>query len=181
MKPSEIGQDSVFWDRTLPSLQLSEDPTLPYRVYVLECGDFKYVGFEHKSQVGARIRAHFSGQGAHFTQEHRPKSVLGVWTVLHAAAEGYVFLLLLSMLGPGCVHRLGGWTQTSVTPSPLCKQQYEEQRRLLKNLCFKCGGSHWAKKCAKEVHGVEYKCPTCKGKLVISSRGQSVMTCDGDV
>ena len=181
-KPHEIDHESVFWDTTkVPDTQLTQDLTLPFRVYVLESDDFRYVGFEHKSQLGPRVRDHFAGKGAHFTQHHRPKKVLGVWTVAHAAAEGYVFSLILSTLGPGCVHRIGGFTQTSVTPSPLCKQHYEEQRRLLRNLCFKCGGSHWARKCDKPVQGVEYKCPTCKGKLVISSRGQSVMTSDGDV
>ena len=180
MKPSEIGVLSCFWSKQLPDLQLTMDVSLPHRVYVLGCGQFTYVGFEHKSKVGTRIRDHFAGRGAHYTQEHKPKEVLGVWTVQHAAAEGYVFALLLSTMGAGCVHRLGGYTQTSVTPSPLCKQQYEEQRRLLRNLCFRCGGNHWAKNCQKPVQGIEYKCPSCKESLLISSRGQSVVSGDGE-
>ena len=78
------------------------------------------------------------------------------------------------MMPAESIHRLGGWTQTSVNPSPLCRQQYEEQRRLLRNSCFKCGGKHWAKNCPKAVQGVEYKCPCCQAKILISSRGQSV-------
>ena len=102
-----------------------------------------------------------------------------VWPVAHAAAEAYVFSAMLSGMPAGSVHRLGGWTQTSVKPSPLCRQQYEEQRRLLCNLCFKCGGKHWAKNCPKAVQGVEYRCPSCEGKIMISSRGQSVVSSPG--
>ena len=107
--------------------------------------------------------------------------MLGVWTAMHTAAEGYIFDLLLSAMSPNNIHRLGGFTQTSVTPSPLCKQQFEERRRLMRNLCFKCGGNHWAKNCRKIVQGVEYKCPSCRGRLVISSRGQSVMSGEGSL
>ena len=81
---------------------------------------------------------------------------------------------VLSTFPSGSIHRLGGWTQTSVTPSPLCRQEFEEQRRLLRNLCFRCGGSHFASTCSKSIRGVEYKCPSCSSRLMISSRGQSV-------
>ena len=64
---------------------------------------------------------------------------------------------VLSTFPSGSIHRLGGWTQTSVTPSPLCRQEFEEQRRLLRNLCFRCGGSHFANTCSKSIRGVEYK------------------------
>ena len=181
MLPSEIGPESCFWSKRLPHPQLTRDLGLPLRVYALGSGDFVYVGIEHQSKVGQRIRDHFAGRGSHFTKEHRPTEVLGVWTVMHTAAEGYIFSLVLATMGPNCLHRLGGFTQTSVTPSPLCKQQFEEQRRLLRNLCFRCGGNHWAKNCSKEVQGVEYKCPSCRGSILISSRGQSVMTSHGSI
>ena len=50
MKPSEIGVLSCSWSKQLPDLQLTMDVSLPHRVYVLGCGQFTYVGFEHKSR-----------------------------------------------------------------------------------------------------------------------------------
>lgn len=180
-RPGDVDANSCFWSKCLPDTQMTLDLGLPNRVYVLGCGDFRYVGIEYKSKVGERIRDHFAGRGSHYSKHHKPKEVLGIWTVQHTAAEAYIFALLLSTMGVGSIHRLGGYTQTSVTPSPLCKQQYEEQRRLLKNLCFRCGGNHWAKQCQKPVQGVEYKCPTCSQRILISSRGQSVVSCSGSI
>jgi hypothetical protein len=174
MDLQQIGADSCFWRKQLPDLQMTKDLSLPNRVYVLRCVDGIYVGFNHKSKVGARIRDHFAGKGADYTKHHKPKEVLGIWTVQHSAAEGYVFLLLLATMGAGSVHRLGGFTQTSVSPSPLCRQQYEEQRRLMRNLCFRCGGNHWAKDCQRALQGIEYRCLACKEQILITSRGQSV-------
>ena len=181
MDPCSIGADSCFWSPRLPDSQLTLSLALPNRVYVLACDNGTYVGVEHKSRVGSRIRDHFAGRGAAYTKHHKPTEVLGIWTAQHTAAEGYIFALLLSTMGAGSVHRLGGYTQTSVWPSPLCKQQYEEQRRLLRNLCFRCGGNHWAKDCRKAISGIEYKCPSCQGRILISSRGQSVVGGDGDM
>lgn len=180
-KAHEIGADTCFWSRLLPDAHLLLDLALPYRVYVLGCGDYTYVGFEHRSKVGGRIRDHFAGRGAHFTKAHGPTEVLGVWTVQHAGAEAYVFALLLAMMGAGHIHRLGGYTQTSVAPSPLCKQQYERERRLLKNLCFRCGGNHWAKGCDRPEQGVEYRCNACSQRLLITGRGQSVLVDGAEV
>ena len=181
LDPQQIGVGSYGWSKRLPDPQLTLDPSLPYRVYVLGSGDFTYVGIEHKSKIAARIRDQFAGRGADFPIQHTPEEILGIWTVQHSAAEGYIFALLLSTMTTGCIHRLGGYTQTSATPSLMCKQQYEEQHRLLRNLCFRCGGNHWAKDCKKAVQGVEYKCPSCKERLLISSRCQSVLAGDGSV
>ena len=51
----------------------------------------------------------------------------------------------------------------------------------MRNLCFRCGGNHWAKDCTKAIQGIEYKCPTCSERILISSRGQSVVAGDGDL
>ena len=105
---------------------------------------------------------------------HPPKTIRLVYPAVSPAAEAYVFALILSTFPVGSVHRLGGWTQTSETPSPLCRQQLEEQRRLLRGLCFNCGGGHWSKDCTSPSRGVEYACPACRQRILITSRGASV-------
>ena len=181
MLPERVGPRTAFRDAgRVPDLGLALNLKYPFRVYLLGCADdCLYAGFERAPQIGQRIRDHFDGKGADFTRHHAPKDILMVWPVAHAAAEAYVFSAMLSGMPGGSVHRLGGWTQTSVKPSPLCRQQYEEHRRLLCNLCFKCGGRHMAKNCPKAVQGVEYRCPSCQGKIMISSRGQSVVSSPG--
>ena len=184
LRAEDVCADTAYRHKSLPDpcLQCKSESGLEfeYRVYVLECENedgslFYYVGFEHRSQIGNRVRQHFAGRGAAYTQERRPRRVLLVWPVRHAAAEAYLFALLLSTLPAGSLERLGGWTQTSVRPSPLCRQQFEEQRRCMRSLCFKCGGRHFAKDCNKPVQGVQYKCPSCNCAILISSRGQSVV------
>ena len=86
---------------------------------MLECENedgslFYYVGFEHRSQIGNRVGQHFAGRGAAYTQARRPKRVLLVWPVRHAAAEAYLFALLLSTLPAGS---LSVWV---AGPRPQC-------------------------------------------------------------
>ena len=185
---SDVGARTVYASKLLPQLGLEPTLSFDYRVYVVECqgtpgsqGVFCYVGIEHKSKVGARLAQHWAGKGSFYTKERKPKALHLVWPAANTAVEGYVFMALLSTLPAGSLERLGGWTQTSTKPSPLCKQQYEEQRRLIRNLCFRCGGNHWAKDCTKAVQGIEYKCASCSERLLISSRGQSVLAGDGCV
>ena len=179
LRPEDVNTDTTHRDASFPDPCLECAKEFEFRVYVLECGGesgrpYYYVGFEHRSDVGARVRKHFTGNGACYTKERKPKRIILVWPVRHAAAEAYVFALLLSTFPAASIDRLGGWTQTSVRPSPLCRQQFEEQRRCLRSLCFRCGGRHFASACEKPVQGVQYKCPNCDCALLISSRGQSV-------
>ena len=71
-------------------------------------------------------------------------------------------------------HLLGGWTQTSSAPNPLCRLLVEEGRRNLTSRCFKCGGDHWASRCNKPSSSCPYNCASCGAVLQITSRGQSV-------
>eukprot|EP00973_Karenia_brevis_P096339 12431497-Karenia_brevis.AAC.1 len=51
---------------------------------------------------------------------------------------------------------------------------FEQERRLLRQLCFNCGEKKcWATSCTKPLEGVPYTCPHCDGKVIITSRGQS--------
>ncbi len=123
---------------------------------------------------GSGFSATSTAVGALYTQVHPPKTIRLVYPAVSPAAEAYVFMLMLSAFPVGSVHRLGGWPQTSVTPSPLCRQQFEEQRRLLRGLCVNCGGGHRSKDFTSPSRGVEYACPACRQRMLITSRGASV-------
>ena len=177
----EVGTRTAWKSTQMPELGLQLDLSYQYRVYVLQCtvpagsrGPCYYVGIEYKSKVGAHLVQHFSGRGAFFTKANAPVAIQLVWPACNTAVEGYVFLALLGQMPAGSIQRLGGWTQTSVAPSPLSCMIYEQDRRLMAGHCFKCGGGHYATACQKPVQGLRYKCPHCSGELVISARGQSV-------
>lgn len=164
----------------MPELGLQADPSFHYRVYVIEChappgkmGPYYYVGIEHRSQIGKRLAQHWGGKGSFYTKEYAPKTLHMVWPAANTAVEGYVFLALLSCRPAGNIEKLGGWSQTSARVSPLCAMVFEQQRRLMRQLCYNCGGSHWASSCPKALEGVTYKCQTCSSNIVITSRGQS--------
>lgn len=160
----------------LPRFGLEADLSFQYRVYVLRCKDgVQYVGIEHRSKLRQRIHAHFDGNGAFFTKEHKPLSVWLSWPAAGPAVEAYVFYSLLEGLPAGTVHRLGGWTQTSVHVAPLPKLLFEQDRRLLKGACFNCGGSrHSARDCSSALAGAVYKCNHCRKEITITPRGQSL-------
>ena len=150
----------------VPNVGLVEDVSFPYRVYLHLCetlvgkrGPYYCGGIEHKSKIAKRFRDEFAERGPLFLQTHPPIEILLIWPAEHRAAEAYVFALMLGVLPPRSVHRLGGWSQTSDNPSPSQKSVYEEQSRLLKGKCFRCGGDHWAKHCKTPDPGIEYKCP----------------------
>jgi hypothetical protein len=173
--PDDVGAKTCIRSPSMPDLGLAKDLGFEWRVYVLACaGGFTYVGIEYRYDVGDRVREHFQGEGAYFSKSHRPQSILFCWPAANRAVEGYVFLALLAQLPPGSVRRLGGWTQTSTNPSPISKLVYEQERRCMLGQCFNCGSkAHFASKCPKATETAKYKCQTCSGDVLISSRGAS--------
>lgn len=144
-------------------------------VYAIECAGGKtYVGIEHRSRAVARLRKHWDLNGAFYTQQNKPKSILLFWPAANTAVEGYVFLALLAQLPPRSVERIGGWTQTSTNPAPLPRMIFEQERRCMLSLCFNCGSKdHVAKRCPKPLETAPYKCAHCLRPVLISSRGAS--------
>ena len=143
---SDVGARTIFASKLLPQLGLEPALSFDYRVYVIEChgpsgvrGVYYYVGIKHKSKVGTRLSQHWAGKGSFYTKEHKPKTLHLVWPAANTAVEGYVFMALLSTLPAGSVERLGGWTQTSTKVSPLSSMIFEQERRLMRGLCFNCG------------------------------------------
>ena len=178
----EVGARTLWKSKAIPQLGLEANLEFEYRVYVLECrtpagsrGPFYYVGIAHRSEVGKRIVQHFNAKGAFYTKANPPQDIHLIWPAAHTAVEGFVFLALLAGLPKDSVRRLGGWTQTSTSPSPLSSLVFEQERRAMRSLCFNCGGLHMAKHCPKDIEGVTYHCPSCSSKLVITSRGQSAI------
>jgi hypothetical protein len=174
-KASDVFARTLVFSSTIPHLGLVCDLTYEYRVYVLLCdGSTYYVGFEHRSKIRGRILAHFDDKGAFFTKQKTPKSVVLVWPAVGPAVEAYVFYAMLSALPANSVHRLGGWTQTLTNVAPLPRLLFEQDRRLLKGVCFNCGdGNHMASKCGRPLGGAVYRCNHCSKDLVITARGQS--------
>ena len=144
-------------------------------VYAIECAGGKtYVGIEHRSRAVARLRKHWDLNGAFYTQQNAPKSILLFWPAANTAVEGYVFLALLAQLPARSVQRIGGWTQTSTNPAPSPRMIFEQQRRCMLSLCFNCGSKdHVAKRCPKPLETAPYKCSHCLKPVLISSRGAS--------
>ena len=102
ISPIEINGSSVVSGPLVPHLGLSCCLDAPFRVYVLECVHHLgglvpalYVGIERADGVGGRIRSHFQGQGAHFTQVNKPSRVQLIWPATSRAVEAYVFYALL--------------------------------------------------------------------------------------
>ena len=177
----------------IPYLGLALDESFGFRVYALECqpakgdtGPYIYVGIAHKDNIGKRIRVEWEQKrsncgerAADYCMQHKPKRVLLVWPAPNRAVEAYVYFALLALQSDkGRVHSLGGWAQTSVNPSRLQLQQYEQGRRLLRCRCFNCGGSHLVYECKKPLEGITYPCPspTCDVEIVVSSRGETLPT-----
>ena len=175
-KVGTVGPDSCFRHRRMPELGLERKSSFAWRVYVLDCGDgLMYVGIALSKNIGERIRMHFQGKGAHFTREHKPKSILFCWPAAHPAVEGMVFLSLLSLLPPWSVRKLGGWTQTSTKPSPLSSLVFEQERRCMTGACFNCGSaSHLANECTKPLETVEYRVEGFDRPVQITNRGASI-------
>ena len=143
----EVNKYSAWWDYdVVPDLGLRLSAEYRYRVYVLECsserwgpGPFYYVSIESDEGIVKTLGNHFTGKGRDFTKAHKPCAIRLAWPVTDTAGEAYVYMAMLRRMKAGTVHKLGGWVQTSIKPSPLQRLVLEQQRRQAQNVCFNCG------------------------------------------
>lgn len=122
---------------------------------------------------------HWARRESHFTKTHEPLALHMVWLAASTAVEGYVFLFLPSTMPRDCIQQLGGWTQTSANASPLSTEVFEQERRLMRGLCFNCGGNHFASSCDKPITGVRYPRGECGAAIIITSCAQSARSQPG--
>ena len=154
-----LGARTCFRATSMPELGLEANVEFGYRVYVISCvGGRQYVGVETKHKAAERVRRHFSGGAAHYTKTFAPAELLLFWPAACAAVESYVFSALLACQPARQLSRLGGWTQTSSSPSAHACMVFEEQRRALRGDCFNCGGSHYAARCER-IRGAHTRAP----------------------
>ena len=158
-------------------LGLKEDTAFDFRVYALRCqGGAYYAGVEHKIWLTRRLADHFQGKGSEFTKAHKPLDVVLVLPAKTRAAEALVYAALVEMqTSQKKCELVGGWTQTSPRPSPLCCLLIKETKRNLDRECFRCGGDHFAKNCTSKLlqPSCWYPCKKCGEKLFLTSRGQT--------
>jgi hypothetical protein len=173
-----VTAQTAFCHCSIPELGLVRNFDCLWRVYILACeGGRKYCGIEHRSDLERRMLKHMRGEGAEYTRKHQSIGVLLCWPVPTRAGEAYVFAQMLELQSAhGQLDRIGGWVQTSVNPSPLQRVVFEEQRRQLRNRCFRCGlAGHYDEECRKPREGAPYRCPGCRKEVIITSRGQSLL------
>lgn len=174
----ELSSETCFHNKQrIPELGLEANLDFEYRVYALACdGGRIYVGIAHKSWLARRLSSHFDGNGAFFTKQFPPREILLVFPAVNRAVEAYAYFALLAEYSASSVFRLGGWSQTSTSLSPLTAMMAERDRRLLTNHCLNCGGNHFAKDCKAQPDGRDYKCGVCTGTVRICNNGASVTT-----
>mgnify|MGYP002041679741 FL=1 len=105
-----------------------------------------YVGLVAVEDLQLRLNKHFSQdvEACTYTAINKPLGVELLWPARHSAAEGYLFLYVLSKFSNEkdvLQHvRLGGFVQTST--KALSTENYnglQRQFRMVKNLCLDCG------------------------------------------
>ena len=177
----EVSAGACFRDPTVPYLGLSEDPSLPLRVYVLKCeGDCYYVGISPQEKILTRLSEQHDASSefcSDYCRKNRVIGVLCVWPAASEAIEAAVFFAMLRSLAGSDWSKLGGWTQTSSKVSPLVAMHLTQAKRQLTNRCFDCGGSHHAghRSCPGSNVNCWYKCVKCMALNNVSSRGQSTL------
>lgn len=178
-----VTSETCFQSKQL-DLGLKEDLAFDFRVYGLRCqGGAYYAGVEHKIWLTRRLADHFQGKGSEFTMAHKPLDVVLVLPAKTRAAEAFVYAALVEMqTSQKKCELVGGWTQTSPRPSPLCCLLIKETKRNLDRECFKCGGDHFAKNCTSKLLQPTcwYPCKNCGEKLYLTSRGQTPKPKAGD-
>lgn len=178
MSLGAVTAQTAFCHSSIPELGLHKNFKWDWRVYILACeGGMIYCGIEQWADLVGRMVKHDRGEGAEYTKQHKPTGVLLCWPVPTRAGEAYIFAQMLALQDThGQLDKIGGWVQTSVNPSPLQRVVFEEQRRQLRNRCFRCGlAGHYDEQCSKPREGAPYRCPGCKKEVIITSRGQSVL------
>lgn len=180
MDISLISLDIRFATADMPALGMDLAAlSLPYWVYVLRCGDKFYVGIAPAFEAIERMRKHYRGEGAHFTQMYPPTEVCLLWPCPTRAAEAYVYYALVDAF-PGVL--IGGWVQTSSKPSPLVCLLTKEARSNLQGMCFTCNEkSHFARDCPRRnTHErtcfYECKAPGCGNLMYLTTRGQTPLS-----
>lgn len=177
----ELRAHDCFRCSVVPDLHLSGDPSLPLRVYVLQCrGGCYYVGISLKEKILSRLSEQFDARSefcSYYCKKNAPTGVLCVWPAASEAIEAAVYFEMLRSLRVSDFSKLGGWTQTSANVSPVVVMQMTQAKRQLTNRCFDCGGSHHAghRSCQGSNLNCWYRCVNCKEKNNASARGQSTL------
>ena len=194
-RPVKDVANEKFWtSREIPRLGLSLDEGAEFAIYVLQCkphdartaGPFWYICFCERKKVVERIGSQFNGgkTQSHYCKVNKPQSVHLVWSVHNRAAEAFIFYAMLTTQPASWERRgaellcpIGGFTQNDTKLSPLASLVYEQARRQVKSFCcFNCGGSHFAKDCKQKKRGLTLICPSCKSDIVMTSKGQTVIS-----
>ena len=171
---ADVNSKTVFPGTLVPDLGLRGAPEDEIAVYVLQSGDKYYVGAVERCYLKVRLAKHAEGRGAYWNKVNVPDGVVYVMPVPHRAAEAYVFYALLAKLPAKSLQRLGGWTQTSVNPSPPARLLAQEARRNVHGLCFACGsGDHFQFECSKPPEAAPYPCKQCGAVLKVTCRGHT--------
>ena len=133
------------------------------RVYVLLLeGGRMYVGIVPTDGLQDRLKSHWERKGSAYTKRYKPEAVLMVWPAAHRGVEGYVFQALLSQLERVNVgDYLGGWVQTDTELNPLKSMVFEEQRRQVREVCFRCG---FCRSLCAQLRIAHWNRPTCSGR-----------------
>jgi len=174
-----------FWGKFLPNLGLEGNLDMEFRAYLLKCAPGElgrpftwYGGIEEKNAIARRLRAAFEQKStaALFCRVHKPLEVEVVWPVPSRAAEAYLFFAMAAKLPPNALAqgRLGGWTQTNADMNRLGRMLLERERRMVSNICLRCGVSgHYARECKSKDAGLhmEYACGHCNATLSITDQG----------
>ena len=170
----DVDANTVFPGSLVPDLGLSGHPDDDYRVYVLASGDKYYVGAEERRFLRKRLLKQAEQRGAHWNKVYKADGVAYVMPVEHRAAEAYVYYALLAQLPANSVEKLGGWTQTSTSLSPLAKLLCQEARRNVIGACFTCGSKeHFAYECKATPQVALYPCKQCRDVIRVTARGQT--------
>jgi predicted GIY-YIG superfamily endonuclease len=186
MDPADVTDRTDFRGPDAPRAfpDLGKWDACDYRIYLLRCrsqilgGPFTlYAGCEHRSDLVKRLRRHFNGTGADYTQEYPPINVQLVLPCPTKAAEAYLFYALTESRPLAAVTsgRLGGWTQTRPKPSETCKLMLQDAWRMLKGACLCCGSQdgHVAKRCPNKakIATAPLTCGHCQATIRVTALG----------
>ena len=113
-------------------------------------------------------------RGAYWNKTYKADCVAYVMPVTHRAAEAYVYYVLLDTLPAKSISKIGWWTQTSTSLSPLAMLLCQEARRNVAGACFTCGSkTHFAHECKSVPQVAHYPCKQCHNAIGVSARGQT--------